>query len=109
MTNTVRVRTSPTDRAPEPSRASDCSAGAVDPPPGTASARFGATGRCAGSLVVYDDGAPAFCTAGCKLKGTADALVRHRRFVPGTALAPAFACLLLDEAPLQPLTGRRRR
>lgn len=62
--------------------------------------------RCTGSLVVFDDGAVAFCTAGCKPSGTAEALARHRRFVPAAALAPAFACLIIDSAPLQPLAGR---
>ena len=47
----------------------------------------GGVDRCRGSLVVRRDGTPAFCTAGCRPVGTAQALVTHSRFVTDDAVA----------------------
>lgn len=44
-------------------------------------------GACGGSLVVHGDGSVAFCTAGCRTAGAAQALATHRRFVPTALLA----------------------
>ena len=56
--------------------------------------------------MVYDNGGVAFCTAGCHPSGAAEALVKHRRFVPDSVLASALACLVTSTAPLRPLCGR---
>lgn len=109
MTHAVSPRTDSATPVSEPDPVSSMSANAVAHLANPRLARLGGTRRCLGTLVVFDDGSPAFCTTGCALKGTADALVRHQRFVPGTTVVPAFLCLLFDGPPSQLLVGRAQR
>lgn len=56
----------------------------------TATRQGDPVGSCGGSLVVHGDGTVAFCTAGCRTSGAAQALATHRRFLPTDLLALAI-------------------